>query len=285
MEGNNNNSWVMSTNALVAAGLELSQASALNNKVRDIYPRLQDNEIPSRIAEVVADTLSSATAKRYQFWHKVYSKRLPVLIHMMGVTGVGKTEVSCALSKRLVYAYHIETEILRAVLRAFFPKSKYPVLHVSSYQAWEVGSRRQNDRESVIRGYLRQCQILSGALVAISSWASKIGKIVIIDGVDIGPDYIADLMRSNTPNMFAFLLVQKNEAVHWGYLEHRYRMHPKPPVPIEVYKRYYSEIRYIQDFLIEEANKLGIPILANSDNERVVRKILTYIEGKINADV
>jgi len=285
MEGNGNDRWLIATNALVAAGLPFPQALALTSKIRDIYPRLQNNRLPTRVAAVVADTLSPATAQRYRFWHQVYAERLPILIHIMGVTGVGKTDIASALSKRLVYSHYVQTDMLRDILRAFFPESRSPALHVPSYRAWEVTSPRHNDRGTVVRGYLRQCRTLDRALSAISSWTAKTGKVVIIEGIDIGPDYIADLRRSDVPNAFSFLVAAENEALHWRYLEHRWRTHPKPPVPIEVYRRYYSEIRYIQDFLIGEADKLGIPILANSDVERVVREILTHIEHRINADV
>ena len=96
MEGNNNDRWVITTNALVAAGLEFPQALPLTSKVRDIYPRLQNNRLPTRVATVVADTLSPTTAQRYRFWHKVYAERLPIVIHIMGVTGVGKTDIASA---------------------------------------------------------------------------------------------------------------------------------------------------------------------------------------------
>jgi 2-phosphoglycerate kinase len=271
----------MDFKALITAGLQLSQAQQLIEKLYTDRPNIQPEESQEILVNVLTHNISPAIAKSYRLWREVYRKKVCISILLMGVTGVGKTEIALKLDERLASALCVPVDLFRSILRNYLSPSAYPTLYSSSYLAWKALKSKNNDRDSVVRAYKEQCAAVNKALDATIGWSKAIGKVLILEGVNISPAYVASLLQRNEPNIFPFLITVETKDTHLTLLQLRHQMHPKPPVSFETYKKCYIEITYIQDFLLQEALKFSMPILTNGNTKLIVDKILKHIEDRV----
>lgn len=281
--------WQNNAKALRAIGLPEYQIvetiEKIKSKVNKSKPK--EKEMIRKIAYYIETNISKSVGENYLSWIQVYLKRIPIIILLIGITGVGKTKISYELIERLNDVTYIPTELLREVLRAYLPKSQYPYLWKSSYNAWELlkePTKNEKDirieNKLVIEGYLKQNQLFLPALKYTVNWGCKTRRIMLVEGINIDYNAVTYLLKKATSciykkrkNIFPFLLVTKEKKVHQSFLEYRSRI-PAPPVPLSRYKKYYPYIRIIQEFLISEARKDNIPIL---DTERKAKEVANEI--------
>jgi 2-phosphoglycerate kinase len=242
-------------------------------------------KITYRVLRKSAD-LGKKVAYRWLVWRDFIHSGRPLVFLIGGTAGCGKSTIATSIASKLEIARMQSTDMLREVMRTVIPRDIEPILHKSSYSAWqELPNEIQGaeDREQrIYLGYRRQAEILSVAIKAVIQRALHERVSVIVEGVHFHPSIIRKIIEPDDALVVPIMLaVLKRKA-----LESRIKGR-STNVPRRRAKRYlehFESIWKLQTFLLSEADAAGVPIISNSDKEDVFREIMLYTIDRLAKD-
>ncbi len=233
------------------------------------------------------EDLGPAVAKRYLVWVDFLHSGRPILLLIGGTAGTGKSTIATELANRLEIVRSQSTDMLREVMRMMIPERLMPVLHKSSFNAWEALPPREgapaSDPDALLAdGYRTQAELVAVALEAVVNRALRERVSLILEGVHVQPAFMQRIPTDTdavvVPVMLAVLKPEK--------LRKRIRGRGKE-VPERRAERYMGHFDYVwrlQSYLLSEADRLGVPIIANDEKEKVMREIMRIIIGTVSSD-
>ena len=248
------------------------------------------NEISSvDLAQVVFNYLKNvdpSIAKKYKNWRSLRSSKKPLIILIGGASGVGTSSMAFELANRLRLKNLISTDMIREVMRKIVSKELSPVIHKSSFDAYESIRTPSIRIDSVIEGFISHVDVVNVGIEAIIERSVKEGISTIIEGVHIVPGFIRkDLMENN--NIIIFTLTVDDEESHKQRFYSRCRQ-PWVKRSLEKYMENFGTIRKTQKFLVEQAKIHDSRIINNVDiNETIdimVNDILEEFGGEDNVE-
>ena len=248
------------------------------------------NEISSAdLAQVVFNYLKNvdpSIAKKYKNWRSLRSSKKPLIILIGGASGVGTSSMAFELANRLRLKNLISTDMIREVMRKIVSKELSPVIHKSSFDAYESIRTPSTRIDSVIEGFISHVDVVNVGIEAIIERSAKEGISTIIEGVHIVPGFIRkDLMENN--NIIIFTLTVDDEESHKQRFYSRCRQ-PWVKRSLEKYMENFGTIRKTQKFLVEQAKIHDSRIINNVDiNETIdimVNDILEEFGGEDNVE-
>lgn len=248
------------------------------------------NEISSvDLAQVVFNYLKNvdpSIAKKYKNWRSLRSSKKPLIILIGGASGVGTSSMAFELANRLRLKNLISTDMIREVMRKIVSKELSPVIHKSSFDAYESIRTPSIRIDSVIEGFISHVDVVNVGIEAIIERSAKEGISTIIEGVHIVPGFIRkDLMENN--NIIIFTLTVDDEESHKQRFYSRCRQ-PWVKRSLERYMENFGTIRKTQKFLVEQAKIHDSRIINNVDiNETIdimVNDILEEFGGEDNVE-
>lgn len=248
------------------------------------------NEISSAdLAQVVFNYLKNvdpSIAKKYKNWRSLRSSKKPLIILIGGASGVGTSSMAFELANRLRLKNLISTDMIREVMRKIVSKELSPVIHKSSFDAYESIRTPSTRIDSVIEGFISHVDVVNVGIEAIIERSAKEGISTIIEGVHIVPGFIRkDLMENN--NIIIFTLTVDDEESHKQRFYSRCRQ-PWVKRSLERYMENFGTIRKTQKFLVEQAKIHDSRIINNVDiNETIdimVNDILEEFGGEDNVE-
>ena len=248
------------------------------------------NEISSAdLAQVVFNYLKNvdpSIAKKYKNWRSLRSSKKPLIILIGGASGVGTSSMAFELANRLRLKNLISTDMIREVMRKIVSKELSPVIHKSSFDAYESIRTPSIRIDSVIEGFISHVDVVNVGIEAIIERSVKEGISTIIEGVHIVPGFIRkDLMENN--NIIIFTLTVDDEESHKQRFYSRCRQ-PWVKRSLERYMENFGTIRKTQKFLVEQAKIHDSRIINNVDiNETIdimVNDILEEFGGEDNVE-
>jgi 2-phosphoglycerate kinase len=176
---------------------------------------------------------------------------------------------------------NVSTDSVRQALRSLIGPDLSPVLHSSSYSAWRaelLPSERDTvrpKRKRVLRGFLAQVQQLDPAVCAIIDRNVTEATSLVMEGAHLVPGIAPS---RETPDAILIKVVmavadEEDHRRHFGVREgqtfHRRRQQP--------YLEHFGEIRILQDFVVEQAELEGVPVVEASDFDRAVEKTIEHV--------
>ena len=182
------------------------------------------------------------------------------------------------LANRLDIVRTQSTDMLREVMRIMMPKQLMPVLHTSSFTAWTAlpGNPETNhDQVSetlLVNGYRSQADLLAVAIEAVVQRALRESVSLILEGVHIHPAIVENLSKTTDAIVIPIMLgVLKRKQ-----LQRRIsgRGTDAPQRRGDRYLKHFDEIWRLQSYLLSEADHANIPIVTNSDRDKVFREIM-----------
>ncbi len=228
--------------------------------------------------ERLAADLDSQAARRYDVWNAYRASDRPLILLVGGAPGSGKSTIASQLAHMLEIPRSQSTDMLREVMRTMVPRRLLPVLHSSSFNAWEqmpvVHEQPPDDR--MIAGYLMQTELLSVACEAVFQRALSERISVVVEGVHVHPSMLEVL--SSAPGE-AIVVPIMLAVLKPAELKRRIGGRGRE-VPERRAKRYldaFDMIWRLQSYLLSEADRAGIPIIANDDKERTVQQIMLTV--------
>ena len=259
----------------------------------DIESRLVEDDITEisslDLADVVLNHLNQIDphiALKYKNWRSLRTSKKPLIILIGGASGVGTSSMAFELANRLRLKNLISTDMIREVMRKIVSKELSPVIHKSSFDAYEAIRTPSIRIDSVIEGFISHVDVVNVGIEAIIERSVKEGISTIIEGVHIVPGFIRkDLMENN--NIIIFTLTVEDDEAHKQRFYSRCRQ-PWVKRSLERYMDNFETIRKTQNFLVDQAKIHDTRIINNVDiNETIdimVNDILNEFGGVDNEE-
>ena len=185
-------------------------------------------------------------AQKYCNWRSLRTSKKPLIILIGGASGVGTSSMAFELASRLRLKNLISTDMIREVMRKIISKDLSPVIHKSSFDAYESLRTPSIRIDSVVEGFINHVDVVNVGIEAIIERSVKEGISTIIEGVHIVPGFVK---------------------------EQRFYSRCRQPWvkrSLERYMDYFPTIRKTQKFLVEQAKIHDARIINNVDiNETI----------------
>lgn len=245
---------------IIASDIE---AELIRNNVTEI-----SNEELAMVVLNHLKTINSEIANKYMNWRSLRASKKPLIILIGGASGVGTSSMAFELANRLRLKNLISTDMIREVMRKIVSKELSPVIHKSSFDAYESVRTPSIRIDSVIEGYISHVDVVNVGVEAIIERSVKEGISTIIEGVHVVPGFIKDELLENN-NIIIFTLTVDDEEAHKQRFYARCRQ-PWVKRSLERYMENFDRIRKIQRFLVEQAKIHDAHIVNNVDiNETI----------------
>ncbi|WP_297467131.1 2-phosphoglycerate kinase [Thermococcus sp.] len=200
-------------------------------------------------------------AERYLFWREFRRKKIPLVVLLGGVTGVGKSTIATELAFRLSIRTIIGTDTVREVMRKIIARELLPDLHASSFLAW-----RELKANSLIEGFESQVRHVSVGVKAVLDRVQREGMNAIIEGIHLVPGFV-----ETGQNVFMYILRVSDRKALEAHFYERSRYSKRPA---DYYIEHIDEILWLQDYIVRKAKEHRVKVIENIELERTVNEIM-----------
>ncbi len=189
-----------------------------------------------------------------------------------GVPGVGKSSISGYLAHELKFDIVLSGDYLREFIRPYLGED-YKIAMSSVYDSWQYfGDKTQ---ENIIRGFLRQTEIMNKGIEKVFERADQNGEKIILETLYFYPDFIQKLRNVVLP----IYLYIENEVEHKHHLEDRSNFtHPRSHG--SRLSAHLFEYRLMMKKSLEFCNEHNIRTFDMTDYIGSRDKILKYVRGE-----
>jgi 2-phosphoglycerate kinase len=232
------------------------------------------------VAEEVLAEEGEQVVKRFRQWWRLRRLDRPLLVLIGGVTGVGKSTVATQLAGRLGITRVIATDQLRQVVRAFFSHDFMPAVHHSSFDVATALRTYGDDESGTVAGFLRQAHDLAPGIDALVQRAVSEGTPIVLEGVHLLPEIPDPNLRRQAIDVRVLLTVRDADA-HRRHFHARGSTTPRRP---DRYLEAFERIRVLQDYLIERAEREGLPIIDEAGFEPSLARVTEVVLETVGAE-
>ena len=230
--------------------------------------------------------VSDLAAQRYTTWTRFLRSNRPLVLLIGGVSGCGKSTIATELAHRLDIVRTQSTDMLREVMRMMVPKRLVPVLHTSSFVAWQMLPSSEESEttetepdELLAQGYRSQVELVSVACEGAIQRALQERVSLILEGVDVHPSLLQKISKRKDAVIVLIMLGVLKQSELRSRIKGR-----REEAPDRRSKRYlahFDSICRLQSFLLSEADKAHATIIPNDDKETAVQEIMRTIMDKL----
>jgi 2-phosphoglycerate kinase len=254
--------------ALVAAGVSIEPAYLLAKQLElDLAERDARTVSLERLEELAAEVLGEddgpLVVARLRRFAALQALDLPILLFVGGATGTGKSTVATEVAHRLGITRVTSTDFIRQTIRAFFSYRSMPSVHHSSFEG-----------DPALISFLDQTRnVLVGVDASIDRALTE-GWSMVLEGVHLVPGMMpAEIEGALVVHV---VLEIQNKDVH------RTHFHVRDATTggtraMDRYLDQLDEIRHIQDYLVERAEKHGVPVIEGSNLDRATTAVLELV--------
>lgn len=276
---------------LVAAGLTTEDASVVADRIyvellSRHRTRLSSDELRALTYDLIETEFDVEAAGRYNIWQEFRDSDRPLILLIGGAVGCGKSTIATELAHLLQIVRTQSSDMLREVMRTMIHPRLLPILHESSFGAWkglgaEEPRRRRKDSpgfqsvDLLLEGYRSQSQLVSVASDAVLRRAIRERVSIIVEGVHVQPGFARRIPEdTDAIVVHVTLAVLKKKRLKERI---RGRSRQAPDRRAERYLKNFDAIWEIQSYLLDQADRLGVPIVDNRDRESTVHEIVAVI--------
>ncbi len=269
---------------LESCGLSSADAAAVTEGIHQNLLRRSIAEIGTgKLGRMTYDrlrrTLGKEAAVRYKVWvHYTHSGR-PLLLLIGGTTGTGKSSVATEIAHLLGIVRTQSTDMLREVMRMLLPKRLLPVLHESSFDAWRaIMDEKQAKRDpeaAVASGYRSQAELLAVPCEAVIQRALRDRVSLIVEGIHVRPALLARIAQDTDAVIVPVLLAVLKQDSLRKRIKGRGLEAPERETARQL--EYFNSIWRLQSFMVYEADRAKVPIIANEDIDQAVKLVMGTI--------
>ena len=270
---------------LESCGLTSEESLLVIGKLQDSLAQENRREIPAamlgfRIYQILKNEFGPPYDHDYLVWKHFQQSGKPLLLLIGGATGSGKSTLATEIAHKLNIVRTQSTDMLREVMRIMIPQGLLPILHASSFKAWETLPRVRNTKgppsdSQLIDGYSMQSRLLATSCEAVMTRALKERVSLILEGVHVEPGLLRNVKRGGDAVVVMIMLAVMKQ----GQLK-RQIVGRGVQAPVRRAKRYlkhFPEIWSIQSHLLAEADRCQVPIVVNDNKDLAINKIMKII--------
>lgn len=258
--------------------------------VQDLLRRRPAAEIDHRelrrlIYATLKEEISDQAAGRFLSRCRFEDSGEPLIVLLGGATGTGKSTVAAELAYLLEVTRTQSTDIMREIIRCYLVPHVAPTLAYSSFEAWrglpevEPLLGQMISETPVITGFLSQFGTVKVALEATVQRAVQERHHLIIDGVHVIPSRL-ELGKIRKKATVVPLVLAVTPIERLGrQIAHRSREQPERSSSI--HRDRIDSIWELQNFFVDQAERSGIPVIANWDVDETVHQVLRQVMAEI----
>jgi len=266
--------------ALIAIGVPVVPAYDLARRVEEDLrghgsATVEIERLQELAVEVLGDREALRAISRLRRYQQLRQLNLPVVVLIGGGTGTGKSTVATEVAHRLGITRVTSTDFVRQTMRAFFSPLFMPSVHYSSFEVGEALPAAEREAgDPLLLGFIDQTRnVLVGVQASIDR-ALEEGWSIVLEGVHLVPGMLPPPIA---PALVVHaVLAIDNEDVHAQNFSLRdaalggARPHDK-------YLDRLADIRHLQDFIVEEAEKTGVPVVQNGNIEAAIGAVMELV--------
>jgi 2-phosphoglycerate kinase len=242
------------------------------------------DDLRALVEKVLADSGEQVYLRRYRIWNEMAAEDRPVIVLIGGATGVGKSTIAAQVAQRLGIVRMFSTDVIRQAMRAFFSEMLMPSVHYSSYEAGlAVRMPVGPDVDAVLLGFMEQVENVSVGVRAIIDRAVQERNSLVVEGVHMVPGMLG--LRAADEGVADALLLPlvvsvKDERLHRSHFLVR-EQQTSGKRALARYLQGFGEIRKIQDFILDRAEKEGTLVVDNVNIDDTVAMVMDALYGII----
>ena len=188
------------------------------------------------------------------------------------------------IARRLEISRVIGTDSIRQIMRLMFSADLMPEIHCSTYDAYKaLGLGPDNSADVVIAGFREQAQKIAVGVNALLDRAVEENTNMVIEGVNQLPS-VLDLDRHRENAHLISLTVATLDIDAY-----RDRFHTRAESARERtadrYLEHFDEICGIQDYILNEADQYGQPIIDNVRFDDAVLSAIRSVLGTLKKSI
>jgi len=264
--------------ALIATGVPADRAYQLARALElDLAGTGERTVGFDRFAEVAREVLGEEAGD-----HAVQSLRrledlnaldMPVIVLIGGTTGTGKSTIASEVAHRLGITRVTSSDFIRETMRAFFSYEEMPAIHSSSFEA---GSTLDGDDDPLIAGFVEQSRHVCVGVDAAMRRSLTEGWSMVLEGVHLVPGMVPASLEGA---LILHVVVEiANEDAH------RMHFHVRDTATggvraMDKYLERIDDIRRIQSFLVDRAQREGVEVVENANVERAIDSVIALAMG------
>ena len=190
------------------------------------------------------------------FWQAmlVASRKKSLVIMLGGTSGCGKSTLGSLLTTRFGLSEFMSTDTIRHLLRSRYSLEENPCIHKSTYEG--------NASE-----YTAQCEDVQKLIENVIADVYARNASIVLEGVHITPSFMLAMMKRYPGSIFPFIIYISNVEKH----RDRFAVRAKYMTTDDSsnkYIKHFESIRYIQQFLVDEAERHHFPMVDNTNVDR-----------------
>ncbi|KAM0065303.1 putative P-loop containing nucleoside triphosphate hydrolase [Helianthus debilis subsp. tardiflorus] len=241
---------------------------------------------------------------------RIRERKESVTVLLCGTSGCGKSTLSALLASRLGITTVMSTDSIRHMMRSFVDENQNPLLWSSTYHAGEhldpvavseAKAKRKakkevngafdtstsqpaskegsslttvdliSSKQMAIEGFKAQSEMVIDSLDRlITAWEER-KESVIVEGVHLSLNFVMGLMKKH-PSIIPFMICITNEDKHMERFAVRAKYMTLDPAKNK-YVKYIRNIRTIQEYLCNRADKHLVPKINNTNVDKSVAAI------------
>ncbi len=269
----------------LTAGLTPQEALTLAREVEDALadsdPGVADEpRAEALVRQVLADRFGARAGRRYDLITSVRRARQPLVILIGGATGTGKSTLATELAFRLGISHVTSTDMLREAMRAVLPREVVPGLHDHSFRGMTLGGQALSDpRERVLAGFRQQAEQVAVAVRAVVRRAAREATPLVVEGVHLRPPFHRYAPADAGVTLAGLVLAVPSEKSHKRRFPRRALTQPRRAS--SDYLDSFQAVRWIQDDLLEGADRHGALVVSNDEVTDAVDQVIEVLSRTV----
>jgi len=248
--------------ALMAVSVSPDRAYALARRVGDDLASrgsevVELDRLEALAVEQLGEVEGGEAVRQLRRYHDLRDLDLPLVILVGGATGTGKSTVATEIAYRLGSTRVTSTDFIRQTMRAFFTPEAMPTIHHSSFEG-----------EPLIDTFVEQSETVLVGVRASIERALHEGWSIVLEGVHLVPGLLP--LEFGDAVVGSGILHIADETAHAQHFFTRDR-------PVAKYLDRFAEIRRVQDYLVEEAERTNTPVIENENAELATRAVAELV--------
>jgi 2-phosphoglycerate kinase len=265
--------------ALMRVGVSAVRAYEVARRIeQDLLSRKQDSIELDRVEELAGDVLGENegvdAVRRLRRYSDLAELDLPIIVLIGGATGTGKSTVATEVAYRLGVTRVTSTDFVRQTLRAFFSPEFMPSIHHSSFEAGRaLRSAEAEEVDPLLHGFLDQTRnVLVGVNAAIERSLAE-GWSTVLEGVHLVPGMTAPISDALVVQCVLAIQSEDAHASHFWIRD----IASEGARALDKYLDHLGDIRYLQDYIVERAERESVPVIWNQDREGATSAVLELV--------
>jgi 2-phosphoglycerate kinase len=259
--------------ALMATGVSAVRAYELAARVQaDLSARGETAVDLERLEELAIDVLGEnegAQALRRLRRHETLRELdLPIVLLIGGATGTGKSTVATEVAYRLGITRVSSTDFVRQTMRAFLSPQFMPSIHRSSFDLPE-----EDDLRDVLGAFVDQTHNVLIGVRAVIDRALQEGWSLVLEGVHLVPGMLPKVENALVVHCVLAIDDQETHAAHFWVRD----ASSEGMRPVQKYLDALPDIRLVQEFVVEQAQRASVPIVENSSIELSIATVMELV--------